>query len=57
MRVFKIDYTIRGILKTEWIKGYSNIEVLRTVTNRMQPSTKLLFKLVSVSIISMKESN
>jgi hypothetical protein len=54
MRVFKIDYTISGELKTEWVKGFGNIEVLRIVTNRMQPSIKSSFKLVKISIVTMK---
>jgi hypothetical protein len=54
MRVFKIEYTIKGIKKTEWIKHSTNTLAIRSILAKLTNFDKQRFELNSVSIVSLK---
>lgn len=53
MRVFKIDYSVKGFSKTEWVKAHTNIEAIRSISNKLQPIDKLSFKIASIQLIKL----
>lgn len=52
MRVFQIEYSLRGVNKVEFIKGATNTAAIRTLTNSIGQRDKNFFKLVSVKLVT-----
>lgn len=53
MRVFKIDYSVKGLSRTEWVKAHTNIDAIRSISNKLQPSDKHSFKISSIQLIKL----
>lgn len=56
MKCFKIDYSVRNVSKTVWVKSMGNIDAIKQVTKTLSPNLKLTFKLVSISIVSINHA-